>query len=225
MEDKPGGDGAADSIVLQNLPAPESTKGAVWTGIVWGGMPASDPDTEGMILIGGMPSLSAKSAIWTGLPAGFGLPEGMMPMMGDAGFGPHPLAYGTIALHESGLPNFLESGEESCFQVSLGTYFEVPPGSATSGFPADSFFDVFVEVTVGLPQAGASSELDTMIVPVPKPDFVLCTPVPEIATLIPEVAAPTSTPTPRVIPPTPTTRTGLPTATPGRVAPTQSRSD
>lgn len=89
-----------------------------------------------------------------------------MPMMGDAGFGPHPLAFGTIALHESGLPNTMESGEESCFQISLGTHFEVPPGSTSSGFPGDSFFDVFVEVTVGLPQAGASSELDTNVVPI-----------------------------------------------------------
>ena len=70
MGNKTGGDGSANSIVLQNLPAPESTKGAVWTGIIWGGMPGSGPDTQGMILIGGMPCLKCtkrsldRSASW-----------------------------------------------------------------------------------------------------------------------------------------------------------------
>lgn len=215
MADKPGVDGSSQGIVQQyspppddNLPPPDDSKVAIaWDGLVWGDMPGSDQNSKSIIIVEGMPDMGVASAIWTGLPAGFGLPEGMMPMMGDFGFG--PMAFGQLAFKDDSF--VVPAQEEKCFEILLSGLIPYLPGSGGETYPVDSFFDVFTELTVGMRQEG---EGNVIVSRIDSPIDNLCTPTPGIATYIPELATPIPTRPAAQPTPKPTIRTGLPTAAP-----------
>ena len=214
MEDKPGDDqGSEGIIIVNNMPAGSPVQGVDWESLAWSGMPDSEQGSEGILIIDSKPALGSNNQ-WTGLPIGFGLPEGMTPMMGQGGFGPWPMAFGVIPLQEMGLT--IPGGETNCLEIPLISLIPQQPGYGGGTFHIDSFFDVFTELTVDIPEEGEGSAVVSRIDP---PAHAICTPTPGAAPFIPVL--PTSTPTP-------TPRTGLPTKTPSRfttATPTPSRGD
>lgn len=59
------------------------------------------------------------------IPEGFDMIEGMVPMMGDAGFGPGLYLFGGIHLQSFGFPDTLQPGEEICIQFDPGIIAQV----------------------------------------------------------------------------------------------------
>jgi hypothetical protein len=193
------------SIIIDNLPASAAANmGINWNAIVW----SNSPETEE----------GAASIVIQNQPTGFDFEFGMTAFMDQGGFGSLPMLLGTIYLNTVGIPSLIDPDQEYCAQINLEALSS--SGSSGSGFPANSFFDVFTDLTVGLPQVSDSSNLITEIVSIPPLPNLQCTPDPTIQ--VPG-EQPTLTPTPRLPDPTPTTRTGLPTITStlGRPAPTQ----
>ena len=148
VEDKPGGDdGRAGIIIINTNPAPASgVEGIVWGGIVWRGTQSTEGASQS-IIVQNMPGGAFTSQF--GLPDGFGMPEGMMAMMGQGGQGPGSLAYASVPLQALGVPSALESGQEACVEITLDQFEllspQLPPSSSAGS--TDSLFDVFVEVT------------------------------------------------------------------------------
>ena len=222
VEDKPGDDqGSEGIIIVNNMPAGSPVQGVDWESLAWSGMPDSEQGSEGILIIDSKPALGSNNQ-WTGLPIGFGLPEGMTPMMGQGGFGPWPMAFGLISLQEMGLA--IPGGETNCLEIPLTSLIPLLPGYGGGTFHIDSFFDVYTELTVGIPEAGEGDLLVTRIDP---PTHTICTPTPGAEPYTPVLSSPT--PTPGVEPftpvlssptPTPTLRTGLPTKTPASRLPT-----
>ena len=214
MEDKPGVDeGSEGIIVIDSMPVGSPAQGVGWNALVWSGMPDSEQGSEGIIVVDSKPALGSNNQ-WTGFPIGFGLPEGMTPMMGQGGFGPWPMAFGLIPLKEMGLT--IPSGETNCLEIPLISLLPLLPGYGGGTFHIDSFFDVYTELTVGLPEAG---EGDLLVSRIDPPTHAICTPTPGAEPYIPVLPHSTPTPTPR---------TGLPTKTPSRwttATPTPSRGD
>jgi hypothetical protein len=217
MENKPGEDGSEGIIVVDTMPD-EGEEAAIWTGIPAEGMEAA--------IWTGMPAGGEEAAIWTGMPVGgaasgapgfslpFGFdPEGMSAMMGEGGFGPGSKILMKLNLSELGLPGQLAPGEEACILLQPQLI-----GGGGGEFPANSFFDVFVEIDVSGPSEDDTGEFVRQRFPAATPPYAFCTPTPTPTVI---TLPPTWTPTPReVIQPTPTTRTGLPTNTPVSRLPT-----
>jgi hypothetical protein len=220
VEDKPAEAGSEGIIVVDTMPV-EGEEGAIWTGMpaegveaaIWTGMPTGSEN--GIIVVDTMPVGEWSAA--AGLP-GFSLPfgfdpEGMMAMMGEGGFGPGPKILMKLNLSELGLPGQLAPGEEACILLQPQLI-----GGGGGEFPAESFFDVFVEIDAPEPSEEDAGEFERQRFPAATPPYAFCTPTPT-PTSIP--LPPTPTPTPRqVIQPTPTVRTGNPTSPPDRRAPT-----
>ncbi len=208
VEDMPSTDENAEGIVIvNNKPAEFNSPGISMDGIFYAGLPDADLGSEGIIIVGGMPAAyPVGTAISNfGFPEGFGMPEGMMPFIGENGFGPFPFALLSLDLSE------LEAtaAQGNCYQIALSQITSTTSGGTT--LPTDSFFDVFTNLTVGVPQAGTDTNIITKVVPISFPDFVICTPEPGSGP--PTPTAPTSP-----MPPTATTRTGLPTCTPTSIS-------
>jgi hypothetical protein len=229
MEDKPGEDGSSEGIVIVNVGIPPGIKpppddGIVWGGIVWGGLSGEDGSSKGIIIVDSLPaSISgAESAVWTGMPFGFEMGEGMMAMMGEGGFGPGPYLLGKLELSKLGFPAELGAGEESCNQASLLPIGSENLGGPNSSPPADSFFEVFVEIENKQPKNVSSASTAITVVQVPYPSLPFCTPasseiLPTATPTRSPSGPPTNTPYAR---PTNTPVYVRPTSTPKRVVPT-----
>jgi len=217
MEDKPGDDGGSQGIiVVDSMPGPDSGAQGI---IVVDSMPGSGGSSQGIIIVNSMPGENGIAQ--PGLPFGFDMGEGMTAMMGEGGFGPGPYLVGKLELTKFGFPAELGPGEKSCIQITLFPSQGENLVGPDPYYPADSFFDVFFELDTTKPQRADSASSELMVVQVPLPSLLLCTP-------IPSVLLPTATPTrPPTGPPTNTpyvrpTNTPYvrPTNTPGRPAPT-----
>lgn len=205
-------DGSSQGIIsIDSLPA-SPTSGVAWTGLAWNPRPGTEGSSQG-IVIQKMPSSSLASLLAD--PDVFGLPEGMVPMMGEGGFGPGPMAFGTIALQHQGLGFHIPAGETDCLEISLNTML---PQLLDSGgqYSFDSFFDVYVNNSFGT--LGMMEKV--IIISALTPLGENCTPEPitpvspDVITVTPTSGGPSPTPTP-------TPRTGLPTVTPAsRPSPT-----
>ena len=213
MEDKPGAeDGSEGIVIVDSKPAEFNAPGISGDAVVYTSLPDTDTSSEGIIIVGGKPAVSQNGTALSnfGLPAGFGLPEGMMPFLGDTGYGPGPFTMLSLDLA------YFEasSNQGNCYQIALSELTGAPSSGAS--FAADSFFEVFTNLTVGIPQEGTDTGLITKVVPLRIPDYAFCTPEPGSISDDPGVdpALPTGTASTSPLPPTATTRTGLPTTTP-----------
>ncbi|NOH12357.1 MAG: hypothetical protein HND51_11985 [Chloroflexi bacterium] len=134
VDGMPGVDALSDLaekgiIIVDGMPSDEVISDLVANGIIIvDGRPAnSDVSNKGIIIVDGMPGVEALSdlaekgiIIVDGMPSGFEFGQGMMSMLGDAGFGGGSFLFGALNLSSFGFPASLNPGFEACQMVDLG---------------------------------------------------------------------------------------------------------